>query len=98
MDNAAGVVCCDTGLGHLAAALDLPSVSFYGPTDAKLIGTLGLNQKHIIASSETYRCAPCYRRSCDFTDKKEAMAACMASFSPQTTWNELQQLINNANR
>lgn len=37
----------DTGLGHLSAALDKPTVSLYGPTDPKLIGTVGKNQIHI---------------------------------------------------
>jgi heptosyltransferase-1 len=37
----------DTGLGHLSAALDAPTIALYGPTDPKLIGTVGKNQVHI---------------------------------------------------
>jgi len=44
---ARGVVAVDTGLGHLAAALDVPCVSLYGPTDVALIGTRGKHQRHL---------------------------------------------------
>ena len=44
---ATGVVTVDTGLGHLAAALAVPSVALYGPTDPLLAGTWGYNQTHL---------------------------------------------------
>lgn len=42
------VVAVDTGLGHLAAALDKPTISLYGNTDPKLIGTIGANVHHVL--------------------------------------------------
>lgn len=42
-----GVVAVDTGLAHLSAALDVPTVSLYGPTSIGLIGAYGRNQIHI---------------------------------------------------
>ncbi|MFK8047178.1 MAG: lipopolysaccharide heptosyltransferase I [Halioglobus sp.] len=42
-----GVVAVDTGLAHLSAALDVPTVSLYGPTDIDLIGAYGHNQVHV---------------------------------------------------
>ena len=47
--QASGVVSVDTGLGHLSAALGVPTVSIYGPTDVDLIGTRGEKQKHLCA-------------------------------------------------
>ena len=44
------VVAVDTGLGHLSAALNIPTVSLYGPTDPGLIGAYGENQVHLCAS------------------------------------------------
>lgn len=38
------VVSVDTGLSHLAAALDRPNITLYGPTDPRLIGGYGKNQ------------------------------------------------------
>jgi heptosyltransferase I len=46
--NAKCVVAVDTGLGHLAAALETFTISLYGPTDPKLIGTVGKNVVHMI--------------------------------------------------
>ena len=42
-----GAVAVDTGLGHLGAALGVPSVSLYGPTSTALVGTYGRNQLHL---------------------------------------------------
>ncbi|MDF7679635.1 lipopolysaccharide heptosyltransferase RfaC [Enterobacteriaceae bacterium ESL0689] len=42
--QAQGIVSVDTGLSHLAAALDKPNLTLYGPTDPGLIGGYGKNQ------------------------------------------------------
>lgn len=42
--SAQAVVSVDTGLSHLAAALDRPNITLYGPTDPGLIGGYGENQ------------------------------------------------------
>ena len=39
--KATAVIAVDTGLGHLSAALGIPTISLYGTTDPKLIGTVG---------------------------------------------------------
>jgi heptosyltransferase-1 len=44
------VVGVDTGLAHLAAAVNTPSVTLYGPTLPGLTGTIGRNQKHLCAT------------------------------------------------
>lgn len=43
-------VAVDTGLGHLAAALDVPCVSLYGPTTPERVGAYGRGQLHLCAS------------------------------------------------
>ncbi|MFP9228835.1 lipopolysaccharide heptosyltransferase RfaC [Pectobacterium cacticida] len=42
--GAEAVISVDTGLSHLAAALDRPNITLYGPTDPGLIGGYGMNQ------------------------------------------------------
>ncbi len=49
--KSAGVVAVDTGLGHLASALSVPTFSLYGPTQPLLIGAKGEKAQHIVASS-----------------------------------------------
>lgn len=46
---ARAVVAVDTGLGHLAAALAVPTLSLYGSTSPKLVGAYGPNQFHLCA-------------------------------------------------
>jgi len=45
--QAKAAVCVDTGLSHLAAALATPAITLYGPTDPRLIGTIGPSQIHL---------------------------------------------------
>jgi heptosyltransferase-1 len=49
LHHAEAVVAVDTGLGHLAAALNVPTLSLYGPTRVELIGTYGQGQRHLCA-------------------------------------------------
>jgi heptosyltransferase-1 len=50
--GAKAVVSVDTGLSHLAAALDRPNITIYGPTDPGLIGGYGKNQHSLIAEDK----------------------------------------------
>jgi len=45
--NAKGVIAVDTGFGHLAAALEIPTLSMYGPTNPKSGGAYGKNQTYL---------------------------------------------------
>ena len=51
IDNADYCICSDTGLAHLSAVVNTPSLTLYGPTDINLIGTKGNNQSHIIGDN-----------------------------------------------
>ncbi|WP_260260093.1 lipopolysaccharide heptosyltransferase RfaC [Vibrio intestinalis] len=48
--NAKAVISVDTGLSHLAASLDKPNITLYGPTDPGLIGGYGQQQHYLCAS------------------------------------------------
>lgn len=47
MQHASGVIAVDTGLGHLAAALEIPTVALYGATRSELVGVIGKRAVHI---------------------------------------------------
>ena len=49
IDNSEFAICSDTGLAHLSAVVDTPSLTLYGPTDVSLIGTYGNNQNHFVS-------------------------------------------------
>lgn len=49
--DARAVVSVDTGLAHLTAALAVPNITLYGPTDPQLVGSYGAHQTHLIAKN-----------------------------------------------
>lgn len=55
---ARAVVAVDTGLGHLSAALAVPTLSLYGPTSPDLVGAYGPNQFHLSSGEFTLSGAP----------------------------------------
>jgi heptosyltransferase I len=87
--GAKAVVAVDTGLGHLAAALDVPAVSLYGPTKPGRTGTAGANQVHLVSNFE---CIACDKPSCRYAKTAKINPACFADLTPELVWDELQQL------
>ncbi|MEJ2530354.1 MAG: lipopolysaccharide heptosyltransferase I [Halioglobus sp.] len=74
-----GAVAVDTGLGHLAAALNVPMVSLYGPTSVKLVGAYGRNQVSLQSPLHG-------------GDTRDP-AAIMAAIEPAQVWQELQPIL-----
>jgi len=60
--RAKAVVGADTGVLHLAAALDAPTVNFWGPSASWRSGPLGSINQHIESNPA---CGPCFKRSCN---------------------------------
>jgi heptosyltransferase-2 len=54
------VVCGDTGIGHLAAAMGTPVVALFGPTDPRLTAPRG----PAVVVSHPVPCGPCFYRTC----------------------------------
>lgn len=60
--RAKAVAGADTGVIHLAAALGVPTVSFWGPSASWRSGPLGNTDQHIESSPA---CGPCFKRTCN---------------------------------
>lgn len=88
--QAQGAVCNDTGLGHLAAAVQVPSVNLYGPTDSALIGAPGKMQIYLQAQ---FPCAPCYKKHCFYKGETNVHPACFAQFTPEIVWEKLSKIV-----
>lgn len=99
-----GVVAVDTGLGHLAAALNRPTVSIYGATNPLLSGTFGYNQLQLRSD---LACAPCMRRECQYRGQPlldqsatgESFVvepACYRSAAPAEVFAHLQRMMRQA--
>lgn len=85
--KAHAVVAVDTGFLHLAAALAVPTISLYGPTNAALTGALGFSQVHLTAD---FSCAPCLARDCHYPGDKTVNPPCFAQITPEQVWQALQ--------
>lgn len=97
----AGVVAVDTGLGHLAAALNRPTVSIYGATNPTLSGTFGYHQLQL---KSDLACSPCLRRQCSYrgqplTDEDAAgrafvvEPACYRAAPPEQILMHIERMI-----
>jgi heptosyltransferase-1 len=86
--KAKGIVAVDTGLGHIAAAMAVPTLSLYGPTDPGLTGAYGPHQYH---ARVTAPCAPCFGRECKLGKRFAVLPPCFETLAPDTV---AQQLIH----
>lgn len=85
--GASALVAVDTGFGHLAAALDVPTVSLYGPTNPSLTGALGRSQVHLSAQ---FPCAPCLSKECTYREKLPVDPPCFSTLPPLLVWKTLE--------
>lgn len=89
--KAKGIVTVDTGLGHIAAAMGVPTVSLYGATDPALTGAYGPGQSHLISSLS---CAPCFSRKCLIKSNDKIKPPCFRTLTPYRVWDTLLRCMN----
>lgn len=71
----------DSGAMHVAAAVGLPVIAIFGPTDP--LGTAPVTAKHAIVQQKPY-CSPCFLRRCP-TDHR-----CMLAVTPEMVASAMQ--------
>lgn len=87
--HSSAIVGIDTGLSHVAAALNVPTVAIYGATDAVLTGVLGPRVELKISN---YECAPCLSRQCKFPRQaQEVYPPCYKALDPRSVWQAAMQ-------
>ena len=97
--SAQACVAVDTGLGHLAAALDVPTISLFGPTNPGLTGAYGRSQVHLASD---FPCAPCMQKKCTYQptaedlrrfDLKREWPLCFTRLNPERVASRLSTLL-----
>ncbi|MBA4789386.1 MAG: lipopolysaccharide heptosyltransferase I [Rhizobiales bacterium] len=87
--GAQGVVGVDSGLGHLAAALGVPTVGLYGPTNPRLTGLYGPK----VLELRSFRpCAPCEKSACKVAPHTVEGPPCMVDHAAHAAWRSLNVL------
>lgn len=97
--GARACVAVDTGLGHLAAALDVPTLSLFGPTNPGFTGAYGRSQVHL---GSDFPCAPCLKKTCTYQpteedrklfDLKREQPLCFTRLNPQRVATQLEAML-----
>lgn len=93
ISGAQGAVSVDTGLAHLTAALSIPNVSLFGPTNPGLTRPHGYHQEVLFSSLD---CAPCLKRKCKRQPKPDnhAWPPCFSAIDPDRVLKVYQKLIS----
>ncbi|MEE8059199.1 MAG: lipopolysaccharide heptosyltransferase II [Pseudomonadales bacterium] len=89
LSHASAVVSNDSGLMHIAAALDRPMAVVYGPTSPAF--TPPLSDKVAIEQLEV-DCGPCFQRQCPLHEKHNPMK-CLRGISADRVITALDQLL-----
>ena len=87
--DASAIVAVDTGLAQLAAALAVPAIVLYGPTQPALTGSIAHNHTHL---SSTLTCAPCFKRHCKIAKPNSPLfPPCFTELTPNKIFNLLSK-------
>lgn len=90
------VIGVDSGIAHLAGAMQIPTLGLYGATNATLTGVRGA-QVHNLQTD--FDCSPCLKRQCEYAGPAQEHAgtpvlpACFGTLPPATVWHSAQQLM-----
>jgi heptosyltransferase-2 len=82
LSHAALFVGVDSGVMHMAAALGVPVVALFGPTDPQVTGPCGTGH-HIVRNG--WWCSPCHRKVCPYQHE------CLDRITADEVWSAIQK-------
>jgi heptosyltransferase I len=91
------VIGVDSGLAHLGAALEVPTVVVYGSTSSTLTGCRGASVRNLQAD---FPCSPCLSRTCRYRGPEQTwqgstvVPACYATVPPDRVWQVATELLH----
>jgi len=88
--HARAFVSVESGIGHLAAALDVPGVMLHGPTDPAYSGILGKSCRHLTTG---IYCSPCFKRDCPRLETPRGIPPCQQLITAQQVSREVLALL-----
>ncbi len=87
--KAHAAVAVDTGFGHLASALGVPTVSLYSSTNPDYTGALGKASVHL---TPQFTCSPCLNRTCTYRKPAAVEPACFEQITPARVWEAVKKV------
>lgn len=91
--HARGFVSVETGIGHLAAVLDVPGIMLHGPTDPGYSGIMGRSCLHIASG---LACSPCFKRDCPILDPLSGIPPCQQAISAESVFQKCMERFDTA--
>jgi lipopolysaccharide heptosyltransferase II len=84
LSRAALFVGVDSGVMHVAAALGVPVVALFGPTDPQATGPGG--EGHQIVRNDWW-CSPCHLKACPYKHE------CLENITPDHVWSAIEKIV-----
>jgi ADP-heptose:LPS heptosyltransferase len=88
------VLAVDNGPAHIAVAQGTPTVELFGPTDYRIFGPWGVEEKHVVIAS-TQRCPGCPAIPCgrlDFSPEELPAHPCVRLISEQQVLAAIEKI------
>ncbi|MFZ6798341.1 lipopolysaccharide heptosyltransferase II [Undibacterium sp. Di24W] len=85
ISGASAIISNDSGLLHIASALNRPTLAIYGPTDPQHAPS---HSDKKISISLNLSCAPCKQKECPLGHRE-----CMTKISPDMVWQSLLPIL-----
>jgi heptosyltransferase-1 len=87
--HARAFISVESGIGHLAAALDVPGIMLHGPTSPNYSGILGKACLHLTSG---IACSPCFKRDCPILNDA-GIPPCQQLITAQRVYQQCLMLI-----